>query len=419
MRTTRKTTSDMNKTVHSMLQRDADGSGSVVADNRQGIEALKILAEAAGTGERDPEALLGRSLEIMMRLAGAAAGIVRVVTSDGAHMRLVAAAGLPAELVEREQLVDLDCGICGATVRDDAVHEAQDLSLCAGRAGSAGLSPYRAITAIPLKHLDKVLGTYTLYFSEPRDLPEDLVLLFQAICEHLGMALEHARVLRENMRMTLMNERQMMANEVHDSLAQTMAYMNIRLTMMLEAVNHDEKQQALKYASDTQQALEGAYAGLRELLSQFRNRMDPLGLVHALQEVVSRFYDRTGISLDFENRVADLDLTVNQEAQVFHIVQEALANVVRHSGAKHARLTVDLRDDQYEFTVEDDGLGFFAMGNRLAEIGEPMHLRHHLGINIMRERAQSMNGRIEIANLPQGGVRMRLVLPAGASGDGS
>jgi two-component system nitrate/nitrite sensor histidine kinase NarX len=140
--------------------------------------------------------------------------------------------------------------------------------------------------------------------------------------------------------------------------------------------------------------------------------MDPLGLVHALEELKSNFHDRTGIELAFDNRAADLDLNVEEEAQVFHIMQEALANVARHSGAKHARLTMELAGGEYRFTVEDDGLGFYAFGRRLDGAEQHAHLRHHLGVNIMRERAQQLEGRIEISNLPQGGARVSLVFSA-------
>jgi two-component system nitrate/nitrite sensor histidine kinase NarX len=236
-------------------------------------------------------------------------------------------------------------------------------------------------------------------------------LAFRSISEHLGAALENARLTRENLRITLMNERQMMANEVHDSLAQTLAYMKMRLAMMQEALDGADTGRAQKFAGDMKQALDAAYTGLRALLAQFRNRMDPLGLLHALQTLARDFYDRTGIDLEYENRLVDLNLGVEEEAQVFHIIQEALANVVRHSGATKACLTVDQRGDNYEFSVEDNGKGFFAIGNPLGSFDEHPGLRQHLGVNIMRERAQRVNGRIELANLKRGGARMRLVVP--------
>jgi two-component system nitrate/nitrite sensor histidine kinase NarX len=140
--------------------------------------------------------------------------------------------------------------------------------------------------------------------------------------------------------------------------------------------------------------------------------MDPLGLVHALGDLKTKFHDRTGIELAFDNRIANPGLSVEEEGQVFHIMQEALANVARHSGAKHARLTMELAGGEYRFTVEDDGLGFYAFGQRTEGAEQHSHLRHHLGVNIMRERAQHLDGRIEISNLPQGGARVSLVFSA-------
>lgn len=378
------------------------------------LQALRALSEltAVLAEEHDPEKLLERSLGTMVRLAGAQAGAVRVVTSDGAHLRLVASQGLAEEVIAQEQLVPLDCGVCGAAVSDDAVRQSFEMQHCSAQTGSRYFHGLGTALVVPLRHMGRVLGAYTLFFDERRDTPDELALLFRSISEHLGMALENTRLLRENMRMTLMSERQLIANEVHDSLAQTMAYMKIRLAMMQEALEANEPQRALKHTNEAQQALDDAYADLRELLSQFRNRMDPLGLVHALQELRTKFYDRTGITLAFDDRTTDLNLSVEEEGQVFHIMQEALANVARHSGAKHARLSMELVGGEYRFSVEDDGLGFYAFGQRLGGAEQHSHLRHHLGVNIMRERAQRLNGAIEIVNLPQGGARVSLVFPA-------
>ena len=370
------------------------------------MQALRVLSEVTATlaSEYDLEALFNRFLEMMVRLSGASAGVVRVMTSDGQHLRLAASLGLPPELVEQERLVDINCGICGAALRNDEIRLTRDLKPCFERTRQPYFGECSSMVVVPLEHNGRLLGAYNLYMTEERPIPEEVSLLFRTISEQLAMAVENTRLMRENLRMTLMSERQMMANEVHDSLAQTMAYMKMRIELLREALLQYESGKALKYSGDIQQALDEAYASLRELLTQFRNRMDPLGLEHALKELASGYFDRTGIRLEFENRIPDLDLTVDQEVQVFHILQEALSNVARHSGAKQATLTLDADDGQYAFTVEDDGRGVFVMG------AQP-DLRHHFGISIMSERAQRLHGNIEIANRPQGGARLRLLVP--------
>ena len=393
----------MNQCSPTLQQADGDPRKD---DGGNNIQALRVLSEVAATlaSEYDIEALLNRFLSMMVRLAGASAGVVRVLTGDGKHLRLAASLGLPAELVDKERLVDIDCGICGVALRNDEIKQTRDLKPCVARTGQPFFGECRSMVVVPLEHNGRLLGAYNLYMAEDKPIPEEVSLLFRSISEHLAMAVENTRLMRENLRMSLMSERQMMANEVHDSLAQTMAYMKMRIELLREALLQYESGKALKYSGDIQQALDEAYASLRELLTQFRNRMDPLGLEHALKEHAAAYFDRTGVRLEFENRIPDLNLTVDQEVQVFHIVQEALSNVARHSGAGQARLTLDVADGQYAFTVEDDGRGVFVMG------AQP-DLRHHFGISIMSERAQRLGGNIEIANRPQGGARLRLLVP--------
>jgi two-component system nitrate/nitrite sensor histidine kinase NarX len=341
---------------------------------------------------------------------------VRVLTTDGRHLRLVAARGLPHEVVEQERLVSIDCGQCGVAVRDNHCRYEIDLHACAVRTKH----PYfdrdcKAMVVVPLQHGSKLLGVYNLFLSERFELPEELVLLFRSIGEHLGMALENTRLKRENLRITLMNERQMMAAEVHDSLAQALSYMKMRMALLVDSIGDCNEEKASKYAGDIGQALDDAYIQLRELLAQFRSRMDPLGLQQALKRQADSFFDRTGIALEFDNRVVDLRLSVDQEAQVFFIVQEALANVRRHSKATKAWMTLEGTCDHYMITVDDNGRGaqgFFPIANRTGDSDELPYERDHFGLSIMRERARLVGGRVEMVNLPERGFRVRLTFPA-------
>jgi len=386
------------------------------------LQALNILSEVTASlaTDTDIEGLLQRFLATMIRLAGATAGAVRVITTDGTHLRLIGSLGLPPDAIERENLVGLDCTHCGNAMRKDHILRAVDVKICAEHTGlSFFREDCRAMVVVPLQFRGKMLGVYNLYLRERQDVPDELALLFRTISEHLGMALENARLERETVRIAMMNERQMMANEVHDSLAQTLAYMKMRMALMQDAITDGDNDRACKYALDVKSALDDAYSGLRELLSQFRKRMDPLGLLHALESLADEFHDRTGITIEYCNHLTDLSLSVDHEVQVFYIIQEALANVTRHSGASQVKLTLEQRDRFYEVTVDDNGSGFFAVGNPLGSFDEHPGLRQHLGLSIMRERAGRLGGRIEIANLAQGGARVRLVFPAPRKREGT
>lgn len=398
----------------------------VAADERTQLRVLDIFAQVSANlaDEDDVEELLGRFLGTMLRLAKASAGAVRVVTMDGKHMRLVAARGLPHEVVERERLVPIDCGHCGSALAENHCHYEIDLHDCALKTQH----PYfdrdcQAMVVVPLQHGGRLQGAYNLFLPERFELPEEVALLFRSIGEHLGMALENAHLKRENLRIRLTNERQMMAAEVHDSLAQTLAYMKMRVVLLKDSLHSlagPDAELARQYAGDVAQTLDEAYRQLRELLVQFRSRMDPMGLLHALASIAESFSKRTGIALEFENRVFDLRLSVDQEAQVFFIVQEALANVSRHSGATRAWLTLEGAGDHYVVTIDDNGCGgpdYFALMNGEGRGDGAPQPGDHFGLSIMRERARLIGGRVEVANLPTGGFRVRLTFPViGPSG---
>ncbi|MCF8177106.1 MAG: GAF domain-containing protein [Sulfuritalea sp.] len=398
-------------TFHEELDLDPSGDHT--------LEALHVLGEISTNlaDEDDLDELLGRFLGTMIRLAKADAGVVRVLTSDGKHLRMVASRGLPSAVVEKERLVPRDCGQCGVAIKLDRPLFEIDLKTCDKRTGGDYFKTgCQAMVVVPLSNGGRLLGTYNLFLPQAFELPEEVALLFRSIGEHLGMALENARLKRENLRIVLTSERQMMAAEVHDSLAQTLAYMKMRMAMLTDAIAEQSLDRTAKYAGDVSQALDDAYAHLRELLVQFRSRMDPMGLEHALNGLACGFKERTGIVLTYQNRLTDLRLAPEQESQVFHILQEALANVARHSGATRASMTLEASGDHYVATVEDNGKGgqgFFAIANRVGGFTEHPGLRDHFGLTIMRERAQKIGGRLEVVNLPQGGFRVRLSFPPG------
>jgi len=376
------------------------------------MESAQILSEIAASlsAEPDLEALLSRLLGKIVELCGAAAGAVRVLSDDGQSLRLVGAVGLPVELLEREAFVALDCGVCGDAARSDRVTEATDLAVCALHSASDYFGrTCTGLLAVPLTHRGRMLGVYNVFLGRSHRLPEATMSLLSSVGELLGLALENARLARASLRASIAQERQLLANEVHDSLAQNLYYMKMRMSLLAKSVADRDEERARKYADDVNRALSTAYASLRELLTHFRSRLDPEGLVPALAAIAATYQDKTGVRLAFENHAPALRLSVEQELQVFHIVNEALANVSRHACAAHARLVVAADGEFCDVCVEDDGQG---IASRPAPV-EPGTGRDdaHLGLRIMRERAHQIGGNVRIERRPGQGTRVRLRFP--------
>ncbi|MCS6785639.1 MAG: histidine kinase [Thiobacillaceae bacterium] len=373
----------------------------------ESIPPVKLLVEIASglSASDDIEQMLMRFLEIMVRLSGAKAGAVRMLTADGGHLRLVGAIGLSAQLQEKERFVPLECGICGRATLNQGTELDHVLNVCQKQVRHSYLAQgCKTVYAIPLRHKGRVLGVYNLFMDTDSVLPDDIRFLFNSISDHMGMALENSRLTRENMRISLMNERTLLANQIHDSLAQTLAYAKMRLTVLGEALAEGDQASANRYLSDVEEAVDMAYSELRNLISQFRDRIDPRGLVPALQDLVASFRKKANADVDFLNVAQDVVLTPEEEIQVFHIIQEALYNIAKHARARHVVVTLDLHEGQYIVNVADDGVGLPS--------GAATSVGKSFGLTIMRERAAKLGGRLTIESRPAGGTLVRLSFPA-------
>lgn len=375
------------------------------------LPVADIFAEiTAGLADgRQLETLLGQFLVPIVRLAGAQAGVVRALCDDGEHLRLVGDIGLPADVRLTELSVDRHCGTCGMAADSDTMTWSVDLRTCArhnnGDAAYFG-GHCKRMLAVPLRHRGRLLGIYNLFFEGDEPLSPDLLSVLRSIGELLGLALHNARLEREHLFATVMSERKFLASEVHDSIAQNLVYVNMRLPLLHDAVLRHDDPMSLKYLADVKQAVGSIHTNLREILTNFRAAMDPQGLLHALKGLVEEFGQRSGIALHCSCDATDLGLSVEQEVQLFHIVQEALANVYRHAQARQAWLTLRRSEQQLELLVEDDGAGLAHEPAWPAQAGEA-----HFGLGIMRERAQRLGGVLEIGARAEGGTQVRLSVP--------
>ena len=376
--------------------------GSIVA----GLTAVRAA-------DNDLEPLLERFLVSIIALAGAQAGAVRVLTDDGQYMRLVAQQGLPPDVLTTERLVKRDCGMCGIATSADVLGWVDDVRSCARHSTESyfGLQ-CKSVLAISLPHDGQMLGIYNLFFEADAHLGEQTQTVLRLIGQLLGLTLHNARIERERLRVTVLKERQEMLHEVHDAIAQTLAYVRMRLPLLNDAMLAHDDQNSIKYFSDVRSAVGEVHDNLREVMTYFRTRMDPLGLLHALQGIGDGFFDRTGITLEIRNSVQNLNLSDQQEVQVFHIVQEALANIAKHSMARHAVLTIDKSPQRLEFLIEDDGLGLAAPSvSTIVTMAKGFAPPAHFGLEIMQGRAKRLGGSLEVGMNEGGGTRVHLVLP--------
>ena len=373
--------------------------------------SLEILYDVASSlsKSRTLEELLENFLDTFVQLFDARAAMVRLVTESG-QLRLVASRGLDPHVIEREKLMPLDRCLCGQTAVGGTVHIQKGATACAAILGMPLLKDdCRELVAVPIQYHDQTLGVYNLVLDKPvSDFGDDLSDLLTSIGRHLGMAVEKARLDDDTRRLAIIEERNTIGNELHDSLAQSLVSMRLHVKLLGEMLYRKDVYNAQHEVRRLHIALEEAHTSLRELLANFRSRMDERGLVPAIEEMVMRFGEETGISTYFQNECGEVILSPAQEIQVFRIIQEALTNVRKHSDAHTARILLRSEGgDIYHLLIEDDGLGMTPVTSSVR--GE------HVGITIMRERADRLAGTLHIESDAGEGTRVNLTFAASAS----
>ncbi len=241
------------------------------------------------------------------------------------------------------------------------------------------------VLRMPLTDAEKHYGMLAV------DVPPDTqaetwqVQLLEALSHHIGVTIASEQRIEQNRRVSLLEERAVIARELHDSLAQSLAYMKIQMSRLRTAIQNPEKANEVPEAmEELREGLNASYQQLRELLSTFRLRMEDADLSMALAQTTTEFAERGALPISLDVNLGNIHLTPNEEIHLLQIVREGLSNTVKHAHAKQA--WVSLRgngDGQAELRIEDNGVGI----KKNASL-------HHYGMTIMSERARALNGEL-------------------------
>ena len=262
--------------------------------------------------------------------------------------------------------------------------------------GSSGI-PVLALS-VPIKDRNRIFGVLVLEAEPGFRFKPWHIQLVRVVARQIAAAIGAVSVARESRRIALMEERAAIARELHDSIAQSLAFMKIQITRLQTLINlHHIPDDMNLVVNDLREGLNNGYRKLRELLTTFRVNVSAAGLSASLEEAIEEFRAHSGLSLTLDNRLRDCKLTANEEINILQIVREALSNVVRHAQASSAQVALAYDEHIVTVAIEDDGKGFDNTANP----------KFHHGASIMQERVSSLNGELRIDPRETGGTRIR------------
>lgn len=259
-----------------------------------------------------------------------------------------------------------------------------------------------SVRLTPVSHDE--LGDLAYGFNRMADQLQDLYMtLEQRVTEKTrSIETKNRELAALDKEMAVSQERNLLAQELHDSIAQSLAFLNIQVQLLQDDLKKNNKEDAIKTLSQIREGVQESYDDVRELLIHFRTRVGEADLETALICALEKFEEQTNIKTFFKREGKAPTLQPEETLQIMHIVQESLSNVRKHSKAKTLKIELICMANSM-INIVDDGIGF----DNSRDAGVT-----HVGLHIMQERAQRIGARLSFSSTPKLGTRVSLVLPA-------
>jgi two-component system, NarL family, nitrate/nitrite sensor histidine kinase NarX len=342
--------------------------------------------------------------------------IAQVAHADGVALRwsdennqrylLLASHGLPVDMAEREQcLAAGDCH-CGMPQAAPGVRVIPIQALPQGSLAHCARADFETVVSLPIRLHERTMGEVNLFYNAQVSPSQAERSLLEALTAHLTAAMENLRLDSLAKEAAVSQERNLLARELHDSIAQSLAFLKIQVQLMRDALASGNAARIQAVLGEIDTGVRESYGDVRELLVHFRTRANAEHIEPALQTTLRKFEHQSGIKATLQMQGQGLPLTPDRQIQVLHILQEALSNVRKHARASHVWLDVQ-QQPRWRFEVRDDGVGFEAEDHGRGET--------HVGLRIMAERAERIGATLEVISTPGHGSSVVLELMPAAT----
>ena len=351
----------------------------------------------------DIEALCRGFLQRVMDEFHAAAGSIRVLDPSGERLHIVVSLGFSSALQESEHCMRTDACFCGEATQRGTMIIRDFRKLPRPEEIGCMRDGFQAVSVFQIVTPEATLGTFSLHFRERTTMSPRELQLLEMLGQHLGAALDNQRLSIKARQLAVAEERNLVAQGLHDSLAQGLNFLNLQTQMLGSAVQQRRWDEVEEIVPLLKTGVSESYQDVRELLQNFRTRLGEESLRKAVDDTIGRFRRQTGLNVELHLDDRDgAPLHPDQQLQVLFILQEALSNVRKHAYASKVTVRIDNHRD-FGMSIRDDGEGYDPQ--EVAERSET-----HVGLSIMRERAARLGGQLQMCSAPGQGTEVSLYL---------
>ncbi|MEP7356217.1 MAG: GAF domain-containing sensor histidine kinase [Anaerolineales bacterium] len=385
----------------------SDPGDSAENQNRQ-LLALREAALAISTNLSLAETLK-RIVSAAATLADARYAALGVPDESGAYLAEFITTGLSAEAEARISHRPRGHGILGVILREGQSLRLRDLHEHPRSYGfPPNHPPMTSFLGVPITRKGDRLGN--LYLTDKRSAEEftdDDQHLIELLAVHAGVAIENARLYARVQHLSVVEERQRIGMDLHDGIIQSIYAVGLTLEYVDAQIGDGELQAAQERLRGAMGALNNTIRDIRAYILDLRpRRFQGDNLVTSLEALLAEFKANTLMMVTFvADAQADASLTPEARLVLFHIAQEALSNVVKHSRASRIDVRLAREDSGVVLSLSDNGRGF-------VETEAEQRMGH--GLVNMRDRAHSVAGSLALRPVAAGGTEVLVTIPAPA-----
>ena len=368
--------------------------------------ALESMSEAvlAIAAEREVEPVLRRLVHSARELAGARYAALGIPDGEGAFAQFITA-GMSDELIAAMGPLPRTHGLLGAMLESPGSHRTPDIRQDPRFRGwwPSAHPQMRSFLGVPIVARGDVIAAFYLTDKEGADsFDDDDQRLIEMLAAHAAVAIENARLIERSRELSIVEERNRLARELHDSVSQKLFGLVLTAEAAATLLGRSDGaagEQVARLGELAQEAL----AELRELIFELRpTSLEEEGLAATLRKQVDMLRRVHGRAIEL--RIAGgASCAPESEAEVLRIAQEALSNALRHAEAERIELRMEARDGRLVVTVADDGSGF--------DPDAPGLRSRRLGLTSMEERARALGGSLAVVSRPGEGTTVTLEVP--------
>ena len=393
------------KQLYTHLEQEVEDKTRDLADKNFTLGKLYDFSNILNQAQTATEATEG-FLSKIMAIIPAQAGSIRLIDFQRQRMDLIAHSGLPEDLQTNEACQRLEACFCGRSVQNN---DWQPISFH-DHTGQSVLdstwcerSGFQYLQVFQIRYNGQDLGMMTLFFKESNEFTPAITELLDTLCNQLGVVVSNMRLADESQQLAVLQERNLIAQGLHDSIAQTLTFLNLQVQMLESALVLGKQEQINENLQFIKDGVKESYEDVRELLLNFRTKISRKEFTEAVETLIERFENQTQIATTVSWQGNGPSLSTEQQLQFIFILQESLSNIRKHANAQQVNIDFDNQGD-FVMIIRDNGIGLDLYS--LAELPPS-----HVGLSIMRERASRISAKLDLDSQLGEYTQIKVTLP--------